>query len=111
MNVTEYLKNLLWPVTIFIIISLNFYLDPGDKLWRAIWYISIFNTFLYPFSKKMVEIIALKFTTSDYWHSGIWFDTPAKNPVYAIYYLFCYLIAIPASVIYFIITIIKSKSH
>ncbi|WP_425270682.1 colicin E1 family microcin immunity protein [Pantoea wallisii] len=76
-----------------------------------VWYISIFNTFLYPFSKEMVETIALKYTTREYWHRGIWYDTPAKNPVYATYYIFCYLIAIPASAVYFLMTVFSKKGH
>lgn len=100
MTLTEYQKNLIWPLCIFAMITINLYIDPDDKTWWVVWYMSIFNTFLYPFSKKMVETIALKFTTKEHWHRGIWYDTPAKNPVYAIYYLFCYFIAIPASAAY-----------
>lgn len=106
----EYLKALFWPVIFFIITSYFLYEDPDNAKWRMVWLISIPNTVLYPFSKAIIEKIALRYTTREYWHSGIWYDTPAKNGVYVTYYAFCFAFAIPMSLIYFASIMLNKKA-
>ncbi|MFT4274707.1 MAG: colicin E1 family microcin immunity protein [Pantoea sp.] len=105
MSKTEYFKNLLWPVFIFSLISVNLSREPESLVWQIIWGVSVFNTFLYPFSKYAIERFALRFTSREYWHSGMWLDTPAKNPLYALYFILCFAVAIPVCIIYFLVNL------
>lgn len=71
----------------------------------------IVSCFLTPFSKYFIELIASKLTTRDFWNTGIFIDTPGKMGGFALYYLFCFVAAIPLSIIYLIFSIFKKNNH
>jgi hypothetical protein len=46
-------------------------------------------------AKQCIEQIALRYTRTEDWTTGIWMETPAKNGIYAMYYMLLFTIAIP----------------
>ncbi|KGA44086.1 hypothetical protein BI323_06360 [Yersinia ruckeri] len=73
------------------------------------WSILIISTLLYPFSKKLIEIIALIYTKKEFWHKGIFSEDIGKNGLYAIYYIFCFIFSIPLGVLCIIFLSIKKS--
>lgn len=99
MTKSLYFKNIIIGVIIFLIISIVFMKDHDSLRLKLFWVFSLVNTFFFPIAKMSVEKIALKFTTKDFWHRGILADDIGKNGIYAIYWLFCFIFAIPLSII------------
>lgn len=48
----------------------------------------------------MIGIIALKITKEEFWYRGIFKETVGKNGLYVIYYAFCFVFAIPFSLLF-----------
>ncbi|HBN9951459.1 TPA: hypothetical protein L3962_000934 [Pseudomonas aeruginosa] len=59
-----------------------------------------FSTILFPFSVKLVEDFALKYTEREFWVTGFFSETPAKTGLYAVFYLSCYLFSIPLGMVF-----------
>ncbi|MEY1194706.1 colicin E1 family microcin immunity protein [Providencia rettgeri] len=70
----------------------------------------IASALLYPFSKKAIEVVALTFTNEKFWNTGFFANTALKSGIYAIYYMFCFIFAIPIGLI-FIIFLSSKKSR
>ncbi|MDD1014687.1 colicin E1 family microcin immunity protein [Pseudomonas rubra] len=97
MEKNYYVKNLLLALSLFAI---------GTAIW---WYDNSFSTrenliylllssaslLLFPFSRKLIEQSALKFSSSAFWNRGLFVETPGKNGLYALFYLLCMATAIP----------------
>lgn len=70
--------------------------DPISQLWMAF---AIASCIAFPFARFAVESIALKFTEESFWHRGFFKDDIGKNGLVAIYWAFCFLFAIPLSLV------------
>ncbi|WP_410017172.1 colicin E1 family microcin immunity protein [Pseudomonas sp. 5P_3.1_Bac2] len=68
------------------------------------------SALLFPFATKCLEDFALRLTRKELWGKGIFADTPGNSGVYALYYCFCYLFAIPLSLIYLLVAWVKSRN-
>jgi len=63
--------------------------------------ISIINAALYPFAHYAIKTIALKFAPEEFWNKDI-FTSPTGGSLSAILYVFCFALAIPLSIVYFL---------
>ena len=96
-----YIKNIFWGVLFFIFMtyswnSYDYKISTDHPLYIPI----IINVFLFPFAKKAIESFALRFTSPESWSRGVWIDTPGKTGVMALFYLCCYVVAIPIGLPY-----------
>jgi len=66
--------------------------NPKNQLWLVF---SVVSWLAFPFARFAVETIALKFTDEGFWHRGFFKDSVGKNGLVAIYWAFCFLLAIP----------------
>ncbi|WP_158266165.1 colicin E1 family microcin immunity protein [Pseudomonas sp. R9.37] len=110
MKKAYYLKNLLISSAI---------LGLGTTIWLStesayenanLYYIfvAILSTLLFPLSRMITEKTALRFSTRNFWSTGLFTESPGKNGLYVLYYFFCLIIAIPAGGAY-LLHIIKKK--
>lgn len=103
-----YFKNLLLGSVLAGIIIFIWW--GGDSKPIILVYLSAINALLFPFSKMLIEKVALKLTSENFWSRGIFTDTAPKSGVRALYYLFAFAIAIPCSAVYFILEMLKGSS-
>lgn len=100
MSKKYYIYNFFGGLLCFII-HLMIYWDEiksGDGV--VFLFIALINTALFPFSKRLIENIALKYTKRDFWNRGFFMDTPGKMGGVALYYLFCFIFSIPFAIIF-----------
>lgn len=106
MNKQYYLRNIGWGLLgccLFLWLCRN---EPIQNYILISIYLVI-STILYPYSKKIIEVIALTFTSANFWVTGFFTETALKSGVYAIYYTFCFIFVIPFGLIYVIFLAIK----
>lgn len=109
MNKKYYIKNILWGVTLLVmdaIISLDDIKSGNNLTFHAYLFIS---ALLCPFSKFLIESVALKYTEREFWNRGLFIDTPAKMGLIALYEFIIIIIAIPLFIIYLILTIVRKE--
>jgi len=105
MNKKYYLKNLPWGIfflTIYIFSSWGRLHHGYPEL-----VLFILSAILFPFSKWIIGSLALKFTSKSFWYKGIFRETAGKNGLYALYYLFCFILSIPLGIISLIYLLLK----
>ena len=71
---------------------------------------SVISFFLFPFSTRLIERVALHFTSKDFWHRGIFMDGAGNSGVLALYYGFCFFIAIPVGGAYILYLLIRREA-
>lgn len=95
MTIKYYLINLFTGLICFIGLAYGWFENPHDpyeQLWMAF---AAVSCIAFPFAKFAVESIALRFTSEEFWHRGFFADDVGKNGIVAIYWGFCFLLAIP----------------
>jgi len=65
---------------------------------------------LFPFSRMAIEVFALKHTTRESWSTGIFMESPGKNGLYAFYFGFCFIVAIPIGIGYLVYLLALKKA-
>ncbi|MEW7000031.1 hypothetical protein M5585_02410 [Serratia ureilytica] len=58
---------------------------------------------------KGIETFALRFTSEEFWHRGLFADTIGKNGVLILYYAFCYVMAVPLGALYLLALFLRNK--
>ncbi|MEL4015939.1 colicin E1 family microcin immunity protein [Dryocola clanedunensis] len=106
-----YFKNLLLAALLTAIFIFAWSSGGGSPTVETIAFFSIINMFLFPFSRLLLESLALTFTHKEFWKRGLFKETAAKSGLYAMYYLVCFTFAILFSAIYLIYSLIKRFSH
>lgn len=97
MSKKYYIQNMFWGY--FIVIGIFYSLWGIEKDYKLIVLaISAMSGFLYPFSKFLIEKIAIKHTGKSFWHKGLFKDGVPKTKMMLFYYIFCLLLAIPLGV-------------
>lgn len=106
MSKKYYIQNMCWG---WFIGSCVLYLSLGDdvKYKTAYLIIAIYGIALFPLSKWVIEWFFLKFTTREFWNSGLFIDTPGKMGLLAMYHGAVFLLSIPITIIFIIIIYIK----
>lgn len=108
MDKKYYINNVGWGI-FFLCVFLwqsNTWLESNLVM---VWTLLIISTLLYPFSKKLIERIALLYTTKEFWCKGIFTETAGKSGLYAMYYFFCFIFSIPFGISYLIYLNIKKN--
>lgn len=95
-----YLSNVHWGLIIFGIATYLLREDAHEVMIKFLIGIFFLSALLFPFAKKGVETFALKYTTHKSWTTGFYTETPAKNGIYAMFYMVIYAVTIPVAVIY-----------
>lgn len=110
MDLKYYLQNLLIG---FVLSACFIFIWFNDKEWiYLISFFSIISAFLFPFSRRFLEMIALSFTKKEFWSKGIFVDTAPKSGLYALYYIFVFVFSLLFSVFYFVnVYIIGSREN
>lgn len=105
MTKNYYLKNLFWGLLFFCMFLYSWYPDKEKMIIATLF--SLPSSLLYPYAKKLIENIALRYTTREFWSKGLFIETPAKSGAYAIFYMFCFIFALPLGGIYFLLKSMK----
>ncbi|HHL2560734.1 TPA: colicin E1 family microcin immunity protein [Yersinia enterocolitica] len=100
MDKKYYIKNIFWGFLFFGAVYYQWNKDPENTKLTILLATAFFSCFLYPLAKKAIEVVALKFTKKEFWHTGFFIETPAKNGLYVLYYGVCFTVAIPVGLIY-----------
>lgn len=111
MNLRYYLRNVIYGLMCYVIIVFILRNDVHEPVVRLIIGFSFVNTIFFPFAKRAVETVALKYSTIDDWTKGANVETPAKNGVYAIYYMVIFAVTIPVAIIYLIYFFPQERLH
>lgn len=61
------------------------------------------SALLFPLAKRLIEMVALKYTTREFWSRGLFVETPAKNGLYALYHMACFVVSIPLGLLYLLL--------
>lgn len=110
MDLRYYLRNVIYGLMYFAILAFVLRNNVHEPVVRLIIILSFISTIFFPFAKKAVETVALKYSTTEDWTTGINVETPAKNGVYAIYYLLIFAVTIPVTVVYLIYLVSRKKT-
>lgn len=97
LNKKYYLNNLLISLSLLALgLTVWFYNEP---LYEAVnlsyLAISFCSALLFPFSRKFIEDTCLRFTSREFWTTGLLTESPGKNGLYVIYFFICMATAIP----------------
>lgn len=107
MTKSYYLRNVFWGFIPIVVLAFNWVFRPQNQYTEELMIFSVISCVLLPFAKLGIEKLMLKFTTTDFWTTGFFESDVGTNGLRAIYYLFCFVFAIPVSVIYFVGSLIK----
>jgi hypothetical protein len=91
------LINYAWSLVLFAISLMAWHDDSLLNTERGRYYLIIITAglLLFPFARFCIEKIALQFSTKKFWTSGFFQDDAGQNGVRALFYLFCFVMAIP----------------
>lgn len=111
MTKSYYWKSQLWGIPCFLAFLYNaFKFHERFNLNIVICVIiAILSLILYPCCKFGIEALALHFTSREFWHRGLFVETIGKNAIYVLYYMLCFLIALPVGLLYLIISLSKKR--
>lgn len=94
MSKQYYFQNMFWGY--FIVIGIFYSFWGIEKDYKTIILtISAMSAFFYPFSKFLIEKIAISRTGESFWYKGLFRDGVPKTKMMLFYYVFCLLFAIP----------------
>jgi hypothetical protein len=102
MTLRYYLSRFFWG---FFFVTASFFSVYSSKgeVDITMWSIAlVISCFLYPYSIKMVSVLMLMITTPEFWKKGLFRETAGKSGLYAIFYLFCFTVAMPMAIVYFV---------
>lgn len=101
MTISYYWRNELIALCILSFVVADWFIHPADEdIILILRIIASISCPLFPFAKRIIELIALRFTTQRFWHTGFFSDDIGKSGLYALYWLACFFFAIPLSGIY-----------
>ncbi|MGR4975815.1 MULTISPECIES: colicin E1 family microcin immunity protein [unclassified Pseudomonas] len=97
MNKKYYFSNLLISLSLLALgLIVWFYKEPLYETTNLFYLITcLCSTFLFPFSRKLIENTCLRFTSREFWTTGLLTESPGKNGLYVIYFFICMITAIP----------------
>ncbi|AFJ55326.1 colicin immunity family protein [Pseudomonas fluorescens A506] len=109
MHIKYYFQNLIISAGIFILFFTDWFGGEAfvERSNPTFLTLGICSTFLFPFSRMIIEKTALRFTTREFWTTGLFTESPGKNGLYAIFYVAGTILAIPIFCIYSIYMALK----
>lgn len=104
MTIKYYAYNMFWG---YFMAASILYLSHGDNEPRviALQILSSVSALLFPYSKFLMENIALKYTNKEFWETGFFKDGVPKTYLITLYVIFTFITAIPLGVISILIEI------
>lgn len=105
-----YFRNIHWGLIIYLIAVYLMREDFDEPNGKVLLISLLINCLLFPFAKKAIEEVALKFSTRESWMTGVYVETPMKNGIYAIYYMAVFIAAFPVSVAYLLYSLTRKKA-
>ncbi|AEN65112.1 Colicin E1 (microcin) immunity protein [Enterobacter soli] len=109
MTLKYYLGNLCWGLVVFGIIAFGWHDELQTTTMKIFMVLAMLSGLIFPFAKKAIERIALKYSTREQWTTGFYTETPMKNGLYAFYFMLIFVVAIPVGVIYLLYLAISKK--
>lgn len=109
MTIKYYLAKLCWGL-IAVAAFTNLWLEDSSSKSFFFFILSIVNALLYPFGMFAIKTIVLKFSTEEFWQKDF-FTSPIGGSLPAILYVFCFIFAIPLSIVFLIQRIISHSQH
>lgn len=104
MTAQYYLKNFIIGLIIFSAVIYKWHDNPQEKILQYLAIYALLSCILFPFAKFYTELLASKMTDKEFWHKGLLKNDIGKNGLHAIYWLFCFVFALPIIiVVYFLI--------
>ncbi|MFL1556349.1 colicin E1 family microcin immunity protein [Pseudomonas sp. O64] len=99
-----YFRSLIWGIGYF---CLSVYIWKDHNKIPIYSFFFCISAFFFPLSKRLIENIALRYTTREFWTTGIFMETSGKSGGYALFYMFCFIFSIPLGALYLIYLYIK----
>ena len=104
MTLSYYFRNIL-PGLVCVCMSFYDWMQSSENDMKlTILIFTVVSCLLCPFSKKCVESIALRFTNKRFWQKRAFTDS-AGGSLIALFYIFCFILAIPLAFIYLIFNV------
>ena len=100
MTAKYYIKNIFMGVVLFTITVYSCVQYPHSERNVFLLVSSAINGILFPYAKLTVETIAIKYTGKEFWHKGFFKDDVGKNGLVAMFWIFCYIFALPLSILW-----------
>jgi hypothetical protein len=110
MTLKDYLNSFIPGFIMFGVMLYTLWDKPLTTLIQILYLLAVFCLLMFPFAKQCIERIALRYTRPEDWTTGVWVETPAKNGIYAMYYMLLFAIAIPLGAGYLIYLAINRKT-
>lgn len=110
MTLKYYLGNLCLGLVVFGIIAFGWHDEPQTTAMRTLMGLGLLSGLIFPFAKKTIERIALKYSTREQWTTGFYTETPMKSGLYAVYFLLIFVVAIPVGAIYLLYLTVSKKA-
>lgn len=108
MNAKYYIRNMFWG---YFMAACVLYFSFGDYTTRILYlqFLSAFSAILFPFSRYLIEKVALKYTEKSFWETGVFRDGVPKTYLISMYNILCFFISIPLGVTCLFIEIKNSR--
>ncbi len=110
MTLKYYLGNFYWGLIVFAIAAYLLHDEPQTTTVKALMALALFSGLLFPFAKKGMESVALKYSKREAWPRGLHADTAAGTGLYAMYYMVVFAVAIPVGIVYLISLMFSKKA-
>ncbi|QHA97116.1 colicin immunity protein [Pseudomonas sp. J380] len=109
MSLKYYFQNFIISAGIFILFFTDWFggeafVERTNPIFLTL---GVCSAFLFPFSRMIIEKTALRFTTREFWTTGLFTESPGKNGLYAIFYVACTILAVPIFCMYLIYMALK----
>lgn len=102
-----YMKNIHWGLLVYLVLVFVLRDDFDNPLVRLFLIIGFISAFTFPVAKFFLEGVSLRYYSKEYWTKGLYTETPMKSGIYAMYYMFVFLMAIPICIITIIMFVLK----
>lgn len=102
-----YAKNIHWGLLVYLVLVFVLRDDFDNPLARLFLVIGFISVFTFPVAKGFLENFSRRYYSKEYWTKGFYTETPMKNGIYAMYYMFVFFMSIPICIITFIILVLK----
>lgn len=109
MTLKYYLHSLLPGFIMFGITLYTLWGEPRTALSQILYLLAALCMLMFPFAKRCIEQVALRYTRTKDWTTGMWGENSAKSGIYAIYYMLIFAIAIPQGAGYMVCLAIRKK--
>ena len=98
-----YLKNLIYGLLWCCLAVYIYYSGFNQGHSFGVYFMFGLSAVLFPLAKRLIETLALKYITREFWTRFFFVETPAKNGLYALYHMACFIFSIPLGVLFILL--------